>query len=168
MDIIFLRHAIAISREEPDCPAEFDRFLTPEGRKKMEKETAGIRALGLQFDVVLSSPLVRAHQTAEIVLRALSPTPPFELCDALRPGKTPSILIRQLRNYPEDARVLLVGHEPDLSHQIGLFAFGRIIEGFGLKKGAMACVRVSQWEPAPRGEFKWLLTPKLLIAAGRG
>ena len=168
MKLIFMRHGIAIERETPGCPPEYDRYITSEGREELEKEIRGICALKIKFDRVLSSPLVRAWQTAEIVVRSQKKALRIDRCDALAPGKDFAELTRILRVIPDDSTVLLTGHEPDISHTVCLICYGRILDRFSLKKGAMACVEVGGWEPVPIGALRWLLPPRLLIEAGKG
>src|SRR5208282_4006322 len=90
------------------------RPLTPEGKERMGEIAAGLVRAGLEADWIVSSPLVRAVETAEIVGEALGSKPPLDLCDALRPGGAPEALVTFLAKRSNRRRVLVVGHEPDL------------------------------------------------------
>src|SRR2546425_8445970 len=86
MRIYLLRHAIAEPRDPSHYPADSDRPLTREGTRKMEVAARGLRAADARFDVVLTSPLVRARQTARMVVPALRPRPPLRALRPLSPG----------------------------------------------------------------------------------
>src|SRR2546422_7611941 len=119
MRIHLLRHAIAGPRDPRRYPADSDRPLTHEGRRKMARAARGMRALGLRFDLVLTSPFVRARQTARIVATSLSPRPPRRALRPLSPGGGAGGVFAALASIPADASVLLVGHEPHLSRLAG-------------------------------------------------
>jgi len=168
MNLLFLRHGIAIDREDPKCPPnDFDRALTREGIRKMNEAARGMRALGIQFDAALSSPLVRARQTTEIVVKHCKPTLKVEIFEDLAPGMNAIVVARLLsKKYPKDATILLVGHEPDFGRAVATLAFGAPDADFSLKKGGLACVELGAAGATPRGTLLWLLTPALLRAAG--
>ncbi len=168
MNLLFLRHGIAIDREDPKCPPnDFDRALTREGVRKMIEEARGMRVLGIEFDAVLSSSLIRARETAEIVVKHCKPAVKVELCDDLAPGMNAAAVARLLsRKYPKDATVLLVGHEPDFGRAVATLAFGAPEADFSLKKGGLACVELVAAGGTPHGTLLWLLTPALLREAG--
>jgi phosphohistidine phosphatase len=167
MDLIFLRHGIAIDRDAPNAPADdFARALTREGREKMTQIARAIRTLGIPIDHLLSSPLVRARETAELVAREQEPPPDVEILDLLAPGMDVDQVILFLdKQYSRDAAFCLVGHEPDFSTAVASLSFGVSSDDFSLKKGGMACVRIRTLKPRPRGTLLWLLTPKLLRSA---
>lgn len=188
MNLLFLRHGIAIDRDDPDCPAsDLDRALTSEGRERLAAQVRGMRTLGIEFDRVVSSPLVRARETAEIVAAGYrkgrkgevrggtrgeatgtkGDAPAVEIADVLAPGMTPEALLRFLsRGFSRDATILLAGHEPDLSRAVAALAFGAAGETFSLKKGGLACVQLPSTSSGSRGTLLWLLTPQFLRAAG--
>jgi phosphohistidine phosphatase len=153
--LYFLRHGLAGDREDW-AGDDALRPLTPEGIKKMEREAKTIAKLALQLDAIVTSPLVRAKQTARIVADEL------DLRDVLVEDEKLGLDfdLGGLRTVIEKHRaaeaLMLVGHEPSMSRTIGQIGGGRV----ELKKGALACVDI---EPnSMRGELLSLVPPKLL------
>ena len=166
MILYILRHGIA----EDTGPGGDDRArrLTPRGRLKMRAAATGMQRLGLRFDVLLTSPLVRAKETAAIVAEGYGGNPdPRELA-ALASGMAPADTVRALRPYARHAHVLIVGHEPGLSGVAALLLTGSS-EGFALdlKKGGLLALQLDG-SPAPGGAtLRWVLTPRQLRRLAR-
>lgn len=157
MQLYFLRHGQA---DWPDWdPARDDeRPLTDAGLVRMKAEAKAIKRLGLKLAVILTSPLVRARQTAEAVAERLDLRPVEE--PALAPGLDVKRLGEVLQRHAEAEAIMLVGHEPDFSLTIAkLIGGGRVV----MKKGGLARVDLQSVDP-PRGELVWLLAPKTLSA----
>lgn len=142
MRLHLLRHGIA----EDAVPGQrdADRALTPEGIRKMRKAVRGMRRVVPRLDRILSSPLKRARQTADLVAEAFALE--VEPCEALSLGGDPWEALKGL-----EGSVLLVGHEPGLSALAG-GGPGRI----EFRKGALARVDL------PSGRLVWLLTARQL------
>ena len=160
MEILFLRHGIAEAREtwEGDDRA---RPLTGRGRKAMERTAVRLAELGVAPELIVTSPLVRARQTAEIAAAALGMDDRVVEDERLAPGFDAGGLRDLLEDRPVTAAVMLVGHEPDFSEIISeLIGGGRVV----CKKGGLARVEVAELSFAG-GELVWLLPPKDL--AGR-
>ena len=119
MRLYLLRHAIAAPRDSGRFPDDSVRPLTREGRKRMERAARGMRSLGLRFDLILTSPLARAVETARIAARAARPRPDLKILRPLAPGGGAGGVLAGLSSLPADAAVLMVGHEPDLSRLAG-------------------------------------------------
>ena len=152
MRLYFLRHGLAGDRETWTGD-DFGRPLTDEGKQRMAREAATIAKLNLNLDVILTSPLVRAYQTAEIVAQHLNLTDRLVKDDRLSPGFGSSQLAGILKAYPEAKALMLVGHEPDFSQIIGeLIGGGRIT----CKKGSLACVELTK---SLQGELAWMIPP---------
>ncbi len=117
LELYLVRHAVAALRG-PDFPDDAQRPLTPEGVARWRRSVAGLRDLGVVIDVVLASPLVRAHETAEILAAGLKPKPKLVTTDALAAGRKPAEVLAVIAKYAAAARgasrLALVGHEPDL------------------------------------------------------
>src|ERR1700738_2794098 len=97
MQLYIVRHGIAIDREEPKCPPDPERYLTEEGIEKTKQVAKGIAALGATADLRISSPYVRATQTAEIFASALEyPKEKIRRSDLLLPGAEASLFYREL------------------------------------------------------------------------
>lgn len=159
MDLYFLRHGIAADREDW---SEDDtlRPLTEDGAERLAKIAAVLVRLRLGLTAVVTSPLVRARQTAEIVARALGLQDALEEDERLAPGFGLAQLDGILHAHPDARALMLVGHEPDFSDAIGaLIGGGRVV----CKKGGVALVSL----PDPGsldGELVWLAPPRLLLA----
>src|SRR5438045_6466042 len=121
MEIYILRHGIAVERGTPGYKKDSDRPLTKEGEDKMRQIAEAMLGMELKFDLILSSPYTRAEQTAKIVASELDEEVTFT--ETLIPEGNPLELIGEI-NDEKPQRVLLVGHEPDLSHLISVLASG--------------------------------------------
>ncbi len=157
MKLFFLRHGIA--EDASDGLRDYDRALTDEGRAQLERTAHALLRLGIKPDVILTSPLVRAKQTAAIVGPALDV--PFEEANELQPGCLLDDLLRLLSRYPLET-IMLVGHQPDLASMAA-----RLINaderGLVLKKGGLIRVEITGRPQAGRGRLSGLLTPKMLL-----
>ncbi len=158
MELYFLRHGIAADAG-PAGTGDAGRPLTKEGISKMQAGARGMRRLGLRLDALLSSPLVRAHETAAIVARELGLE--LQLTEKLAPGCDIAQLFALLGEYRAAERVMLVGHEPDFSGLIGALTGGSHVL---MKKGGLARVDIERMEEGA-GTLTWLLPPRVLREA---
>ena len=114
----------------------------------------------LRFDAILSSPLVRARQTSEIVAVDLKSRNRLAFTDELKPGGSAKKLVQKIAAQKiNSGDVLLVGHEPDLSHLISLLVTGSRDVGFALKKGGLAKLEIEKLRAGKCATLAWLLTP---------
>jgi phosphohistidine phosphatase len=156
MDVFFLRHGLAGDRDTWQGP-DAERPLTDEGRTEMESVATYLAGHLPRLDAVVSSPLVRAYQTAEILVAHTGGT--VDVADLLAPGFDVKKLWHLMRFYPGARRLLLVGHEPDFSQTIeALTGGGRV----AMKKGGLARVRLSS-EGAAKGTLLWLVPPAFIL-----
>ena len=153
MFIYFLWHA---SAGEPMSNPKKDekRALDEVGVEQCGNVGRALAALDIQVDVIISSPLKRAAQTASLVGNEISYEGKLQLEDALRPGASFADFRKLLDKYAKYDAMMVVGHNPNLSEFLG-----RCIR-LGLKKGAVAKVETSRNSSA----LHWCLTPKLLRA----
>jgi phosphohistidine phosphatase len=161
MNLYILRHAIAVEHGTPGYENDAARPLTPEGERKLGRIAKAMRRLDLDLDLILTSPYVRARQTAEAVAEVLKLQKKIEFTDSLTPGGDSRALIEQIQRYqPAAENIVLVGHEPYLSGLISLLMAGQ--EGFGvvLKKGGLCKLVVDHLKHGRCAELAWLLTPK--------
>ena len=166
MQLFIVRHGIAIDREDPRCPPDPERYLTEEGVEKTKQVAKGVAALGVAGDLLLTSPYVRAAQTAEIFASALDyPKQKIRRTDLLLPGAEPSQLFRELAKEKQASNVFLFGHAPQLDDVIAA-ALGSKRHVTGLKKAGVAFVELKRLSP-PIGQLVWLATPRLLRRAGK-
>jgi phosphohistidine phosphatase len=112
MIIHLVRHAEAVERSK-EIPEEH-RYLTRRGRKSFRKVASSIKKLGINPDLILTSPLIRAVQTAEILAQRLKHKRDLLVSPLLAPGFGPETLEELLKQYPLAQEIALVGHEPDL------------------------------------------------------
>lgn len=160
MELYVLRHGIAADLGQLGAQTDAERPLTDEGRRRMHLSCVGMARLGLQVDQVLSSPLVRTRQTAEIVTKALGA--PLALAEELEPGCTIRGLQAALEPYLHLRRIMVVGHEPDCSILVGLLMGGGQVE---FKKGALARLDLLRIDPGA-GSLIWMLAPAVLRLLG--
>jgi phosphohistidine phosphatase len=157
-----MRHGLASPRGAAGVSDDAKRPLTPEGKKKMQEIARGLIRLGVELDWVVSSPMVRAVETAGIVADALSAKVPMDITETLSPGGSPEALIAFLANHPHRKRVLVVGHEPDLSELAArLVGAGRHAH-ISFKKGGCCWISFDEFPPKSPGELVWWLTPRVM------
>jgi phosphohistidine phosphatase len=158
MTIYLLRHGIA----EPVGPGGGDatRALTEEGRSKLRAVLKTARGAGVKPDRILTSPLVRAAQTAEIAAEALGCGGKLIRTETLAPGGRPEDVWSEIRAQKDAESVLLSGHEPQFS-QLAAFLLAAPELTIDFKKGALVAIEMDQLGPRPRGVLRWMLAPKL-------
>lgn len=165
MQLYIVRHGIAIDREDPRCPPDPERYLTEEGIEKTTEVAKGMASVGATADLLLSSPYLRAAQTAEFFADALDyPRQKIRRSDLLLPGADASLLFRELAKDKQANSILVFGHAPHLDEVIAA-ALGSKRQVTALKKAGVALVELKRISP-PIGQLVWLATPKLLRRAG--
>ena len=161
MNLYILRHGIAVEPGTPGYEQDADRPLTPEGERKLGQIAVAMEALGLTFDLILSSPYVRARQTAEIIAAAFSARKQLEFSNHLACGGDSKKLVEYLKRLqPLPENVMLVGHEPYLSGLISLLVAGNESCWVVLKKGGLCKLTTVSLKHGPCAALEWLLTPK--------
>jgi phosphohistidine phosphatase len=165
LNLYLLRHGIAVEHGSPYYPNDDDRPLTPEGQKKMLQAARGMKALGLQFDLILSSPVLRAKQTAEIVAGVFDKMNLLAFSPHLSTSGDARSLVKQLdEQYADHTDILLTGHEPYMSSLVSKLAGGD--QGFSVdfKKGSLCLLQVETLRWGKCATLCWLLTPGQLRA----
>jgi phosphohistidine phosphatase len=168
MNLLVVRHAIAVDPTEyaGDHPDDAGRPLTPEGEKKMKRGARGLRTLVPELQLLATSPLVRAQQTAAILAAAYEADAPV-VVPALAPGHSAADVARWLNRERRDDTVAIVGHEPGLSRTVSWLLAGAEESILELKKGA-ACLLTIVGAVGPRSAILcWSLTPAQLRELGR-
>jgi phosphohistidine phosphatase len=158
MHLLIIRHAIAVERDTPGIPDE-ERPLTPEGELKFREAARGLARLVDRPQALLTSPWLRARQTAAIASAAWGQIEPKETA-ALASGSFEE-QAAVLDRYPEDATVAVVGHEPWVSALLGRLLGTRHDDRLTFKKGGAALVDVPG-RLAEGGSLAWFLPPKVL------
>lgn len=164
MELFVIRHGIAEPLSATNEFSDEKRALTLEGRSRMREAIKGLAKLGVEFDLILTSPLRRAVETAEVVAASLGVGKiDIKQTPHLAPGASTEQLFAEIKSYAGVETVALIGHQPDLGNLIS-----RIISGAGavasiqLKKGSICCVNVTETVPTLRGQMMWLSTPRQL------
>ena len=161
--IYIVRHAVAAERG-PAYPDDARRPLTPSGMEKFRKVAKGLAWLDVRVDRILTSPLVRARETADILAEFLPGPPPVIETDALAPGATYDDLRAHMEEFRRCLSVALVGHEPDVG-QLAARLLG-LRHPLVFKKGAVCRIDMETLPPAGPGELRWFAPPKLLARLG--
>src|SRR5262245_48826372 len=140
MDLYVIRHAEAVPLGEWGITEDADRPLTDQGKEQVKKLAEALQRKGVRLGTVLTSPLLRARQTADVLIAQWGqPAPELHECAPLAPGGKRRRLARALQDLSTDA-VALVGHEPDLGRLVGWLTGGRRAR-IEMGKGGVACLR---------------------------
>ena len=158
-ELYLIRHGVAEERGDA-WPDDSKRPLSEDGMDRLRKEARGLARLGVAIDVMLTSPLVRTRQTAEIVAAALDPRPGIVNAESLAPGGTFQAVVADLEKHAKKARIALVGHEPSIGELAARLIGSR--HPIEFKKGAVCRIDVDEIPPGGPGDLQWLLTPKIL------
>jgi len=159
MKLIFVRHAEALDRTA--AMTDEMRYLTSEGRSSFRKTARTMLKQGVEPSLILTSPLIRAVQTTEILAETLAFFGPLLVRNELRPGFDMQKLQDLLNEFQSADEVVFVGHEPDLSGLIT--ALLSLPDGFNLKKGAAVKLKANPKNLQNTTLFKWLVIGKKLV-----
>lgn len=160
-----MRHGIAVARGDPNFADDAQRPLTPEGKKKLRGIAKGLFRLGLGVDSIITSPLIRASETAIVVADVFDAGVKIESSEFLRPGGSLQALLTSLGKRDDHRSVLVVGHEPDLSEGVAKL-IGNARASFQFKKGGCCRIDFDKFPPRPPGKLIWWLTPRVMRKIG--
>jgi phosphohistidine phosphatase len=164
MEIYFLRHANAgnpkINREKDE-----KRPLDEMGIEQSHVMGRALASLGVKPEVILSSPLVRARETASIVAEEIGHREKIVLDDAMRPDADYADFQQLLARYKSPNTIMVVGHNPSETEFLNRLVTGKTSEAIELKKGAIARV---DYEPGKPPVLKWTMPPKVVRAIQEG
>lgn len=166
MNLYMIRHAIAVDEGAPEYADDSQRPLTEKGKKKMRQIAKGLRALGVEFDLILSSPYVRATETAEILADVFKMKEEIEISDNLVPMGDPGLLIAEMNEKYTASSVALVGHEPFISGMVGLLVSENANIDMTVKKGGVCRLSTDDLHHTRKATLEWLLTPGILVEIG--
>jgi phosphohistidine phosphatase len=165
MKLYLVRHGIAVERTDPACPADPARPLTPKGETKTRQVARGVAKLGIHPQLMLTSPLLRAVQTAEIFCEALGcNVSRLRRSDSLLPESRAAALLGELARL-KIKDVMCFGHAPNLDAVIA-WASGRAQPFTQLKKTGVAHLEVDSFDPA-KATLRWLCSPRILRRLAR-
>jgi phosphohistidine phosphatase len=149
MRLYLVRHA---SAEEPGTRADADRRLTDRGRRESRHVGEGLKTLGARPVRILSSPFIRARETADAIASELSMA--VEVRDALASGASPDDLLREVRD-PGGEEVLLVAHQPELGALAALLLTGGPVATLSFRPGSVCCLDLD----GAQGRLAWFRNP---------
>jgi phosphohistidine phosphatase len=158
MDCVLLRHGIAVERDEWEGP-DADRPLTERGAKRVMQAAIGLSRLDVQPTHIVSSPLLRAIETAKIAHRVLRVRSAVRIVDALLPDAPPERLLSILHDFPPESCVLCAGHEPQLGMIASVMLVGKPSMAFPFKKAGACLIELSILAKPSHGVLRWWLPP---------
>jgi len=166
MNLYIIRHAIAVDEGTPEYEEDSQRPLTDKGKKKMRQIAKGLRALGTDFDLILSSPYQRAKETAEILADVFKIKKDVVFSDNLIPMGDPDLLIAEMNEKYSALSIALVGHEPQLTALVSLLVSDNAAVDMTLKKGGVCRLSADDLHHTRKATLEWLLTPGILVDLG--
>jgi phosphohistidine phosphatase len=158
-ELYLVRHGVAEERGEK-WPDDTKRPLTEDGIDRMRKAARGLTRFGIVIDVVLTSPLVRARQTADIVVAAIDPRPSLVTIESLAPSGSYAAVVADLEKHARKTHIALVGHEPNIGELAARLIGSR--HAIEFKKGAVCRIDLETLPPSGPGDLRWLMTAKML------
>ncbi|HTM10769.1 MAG TPA: phosphohistidine phosphatase SixA [Verrucomicrobiae bacterium] len=162
MNVYLMRHGVAQAKDDPKVHSDEERELTKKGAKKTRKVAKGLRALKIPFDRIVTSPLARARETAEIVAEILDIEEQLVEAPELAPEASVENLAARLVEYRDCRDLLLIGHQPFLGKAASLLLCRNEAADIDLKKGGVCCIELNELDMKKPGVFRWMLTPRQL------
>jgi phosphohistidine phosphatase len=158
--LYLVRHAIAAERG-PNYPDDRERPLTSEGVARFKQVVEGLKEFDVTLELIVTSPLVRAAHTAELLAAGIGGKPRMEQLEALAPGGRIAQVLDAITKYSKRLHnIAMVGHEPDLGElAVRLLRARGTIE---FKKGAVCCIALDGAMPIGPGTLRWHLPPRAL------
>ena len=163
MNLYIVRHAVAVERGTSGYEDDSQRPLTDSGRKKMKKIVKGLHQSGIELDTILSSPYVRARDTAKILAKEFKLEAQLSYSDHLIPPANFEALIDEIGEKYDVESLALVGHEPMLGQFISWLTTGSLEMMIDFKKGGVCYLSADNFFQDRRAVLEWLLTPALMV-----
>lgn len=162
MELYFLRHGHAVEPGSLKITADSERPLTPEGVKKMKKTALGMRSIGVEPGHIVSSPYLRARQTAELAAEGLRHKKKIRFTDTLTPGAACANLTEFLAGFDPEDKLLLVGHQPSIGNFITHFLREEGAVRIDVKKASL-CFLTTPGSAAPgSATLRWFVPSRFL------
>lgn len=162
MDLFILRHGKAGKSSGGSDDAA--RALTRKGEKELKRIAQWMKAQEFSFDIIATSPLHRAMETAAVIASVLGLDDTVTTWDELAPGGDPDTVCYRAAQQGNDARVLVIGHEPGLSRLLSWIISGNPDSSIIIAKGGLAKIRNYSFTARPSGDLQWLLTPGQILS----
>ncbi len=131
---------------------------------KLRQEAKALNTLEVAFDVIITSPLVRTKQTAEVFAEYMKPKPSVSNSDTLAPAGSAAGVMQELAKHAKKGRIALVGHEPNMGELAARLIGSRTALEF--KKGGICRIDFEVLPPKGAGHLRWFVTPKMLRKIG--
>lgn len=160
-----MRHAEAVDLGEQGVQRDADRMLTKKGLLQASRVADLLEAQKVQIDMIVSSPLLRALQTAQEIACRLTPDTPVTVAPEIEPGATPENFLRALRGCRSGA-LLAVGHMPDLAYVAGTLMAGSANPLLDFKKASIAAMETDEGLTPGSAVLQWFVRPRILNNAG--
>ena len=169
MNLYVIRHAIAVEAGNPKYEEDCQRPLTGKGKDKMKKIAQGLWEMETQMDLILSSPAVRAMETAKILANRLDiKKSRLIVTEHLEATGYADQLINEIKEkYGDMENIALVGHEPYLSSLVSVLISGKTDSSLTLKKGGVCLLTTDALEYGKCASLNWLLSPSQLVQIGK-
>ncbi len=161
MELYIIRHGDAIDRDDPGVTSDAMRWLTERGRDEVGVTARVLARLGVTPDLVLTSPMVRARQTAEIVADLIGPERGPEISDHLVYGGSLAGILDDIVERGAPERVVLAGHMPSVGHLVAYLAWGRPENDVPFRTGEVCRVDILDATMPGSGRLRWLIPPKI-------
>ncbi len=163
MELFILRHGEAGQRTS-SIPGDKKRALTSSGKSEIEEIAKALKILGLKFDLIATSPLKRAYDTAAIVADIFDISKKVQVWNDLSPESNRTEVFHKISQLKEEDVVLIVGHQPMLGEIVNdMIHKGKSSpSNLLLKKGGIVRIRVQNKSNIPKGELRWVITPRIL------
>jgi len=163
MNLYLMRHGLAVERGTCGYDSDRERPLTSKGERKVRRVAEALMKMEISFDAILSSPLIRSRQTADLLTDEMNSKEEVQLAEHLSPGGSMKSLVghlARLSGSPQD--ILLVGHEPDLGQLAASLLTGGDTVSLVFKKGGVAKLAIDSLRVGRCATLEWLLTSRQL------
>ena len=164
MEIYLIRHCNAVDPGSPDYDDDSQRPLTEKGREKVRKIASALKKLKVKPDCIVSSPYVRARQTAEILAKEMKYKHGLAFSDILVPMGEAEEIVREINEKYNVDELVFVSHEPCISGLIGALTADSSDISINIKNGGICCLSADNLRLERKAVLEWLLTPKILSA----
>ena len=162
MEVYIVRHGAAVDRNDPTITSDEMRPLTDDGRDEVALLTALLGRLGVKPTLLLSSPLVRARQTAEIIADGIGPKRGVTISDELAPGGSLAAVLHDILSQGRPSQTVLTGHMPGLGMMAGFLAWNQRDCVVPLRTAGVCRVDLPDDAPFPgHGDLRWLIPPRV-------
>jgi len=167
MELYLFRHGISVDRGTPGYKLDSERPLTPKGEQKIWSISDGLLSQGVSFDLILTSPYIRAQKTAEILAKVFMAEKKVKHSTNLAPAADPEELVAEINLvYAGAKQIVLVGHEPFLSDLASTLLTGDADLSMTIKKGGICKLTVAGLRYGRCAKLEWLLAPRQLKKLG--